>query len=134
MSIFSFSPFLRRVLLADAVISGATGLLMFAGAAPLASLLQLPEDLLRYAGLFLIPYAGVVAWIASPRKVSGAAAVWAVIITNAIWATDSIVLLLSGWVAPNILGYTFVIAQAAVVGVLAELQFIGIKKTAPVVS
>ena len=50
-------------------------------------------------------------------------AVWAVIVVNAIWAIDSIVLLFTGWVQPNLLGYLFVAGQAAFVAVMAELEY-----------
>jgi hypothetical protein len=40
MTLSRLSPLLHRALLADAVISGAAGLLMFLGASVLASLLQ----------------------------------------------------------------------------------------------
>ena len=50
------SSFLRQGLLADAVITGATGLVMLFGADVLASLLALPEALLRSAGLALLPF------------------------------------------------------------------------------
>ncbi|NJK81988.1 MAG: hypothetical protein HC893_06490 [Chloroflexaceae bacterium] len=105
---------LRRVLLADAVVSGATGALMAGGAPFLTELLALPEPLLRYAGLFLLPYAAFVAVVAT-RKHLQPVAVWAIIIINALWALDSIVLLFTGWAAPNLLGYSFVIFQAVVV-------------------
>ena len=49
------SSLLRRVLLTDALVSGATGLLMLSGATLLTRLLALPEPLLRYAGLVLMP-------------------------------------------------------------------------------
>jgi hypothetical protein len=35
---------------------------------------------------------------------------------------------LFAFVAPTLLGYAFVIAQAIVVGVFAELQFIGLRR------
>lgn len=127
MSLFRMSPFLRRVLLADALISGATGLLMLLGAGVLTSMLDLPAALLRTAGLILLPYALFVVYVAI--RSSQRAAVWAVILINALWAIDSIVLLLSGWVAPNALGYAFVILQAVAVAVLAELQYIGVRRT-----
>lgn len=122
------SPFLRRVLLADAVVSGASGLFMAAGAGYLTQLLALPEDLLRYAGLILLPYGALVAWVATRTRLLHLA-VWAVIAVNALWAIDSIVLLLSGWVTPTIFGYIFVIVQALVVALLAELQYVGIRRT-----
>jgi hypothetical protein len=128
MLLTGLSPFLRRVLLADAVVSGATGLLLFLGASFLADLLQLPEALLCPAGLFLLPYSALVAYIATrvnpPRW-----AVWAVIIANTLWALDSIVLLFTGSVAPNALGYAFVIAQALVVAGFAEAQYIGLRQS-----
>lgn len=127
------SPFLRRVLLADALVSGASGLLMAAGAGYLTNLLALPEDLLRYAGLILLPYGALVAWVATRTQLMRPA-VWAVIAVNALWAIDSIVLLLSGWVTPNLLGYIFVMTQALVVALFAELQFMGVRKSASTVA
>ena len=37
-------------------------------------------------------------------------------------------LLLSGWIEPTGLGYAFVIFQAVVVGVFAELQVMGLRR------
>ncbi len=130
MSVFRRSSFLRQALLADAVISGATGLLMFGGASFLAPLLALPEALLRYAGLILLPYGLIVAYVGTRSRIHRGA-VWAVIVINALWALDSLALLLSGWVAPNALGYAFVLFQAVVVAVFAELQYVGTRKPAP---
>jgi hypothetical protein len=65
---------LRRALLGDAIISGATGLLMLGGATLLASLLALPEPLLRYAGLVLLPFAAFVAYVGSRANISRSAA------------------------------------------------------------
>ena len=119
---------LRQALLADALVSGATGLLLALGAGALAGFLGLPEALLRYAGLILLPYAAMVAAIGTRSSIRPAAA-WAVIAINALWALDSVILLLSGWVAPNALGYGFVIAQAAVVAMFAEIQLISLRRS-----
>ena len=121
--------FLRLALLADALVSGATGLLAFAGASFLDTLLGLPTELLRYAGLSLIPYAAIVAYVGTRPSVSRAA-VWAIVAYNALWAIDSIVLLASGTVAPSALGYAFVIFQAAVVAGFAGLQVVALRKEA----
>jgi hypothetical protein len=40
------------------------------------------------------------------------------------------VLLFSGWVAPNALGYAVVIAQAAGVLALADLEYMGLRRSA----
>ena len=56
------SSLLRFALLADALASGAMGVLMAAGAGLLAPFLGLPRPLLLWAGLLLIPFALLVAW------------------------------------------------------------------------
>lgn len=37
-------------------------------------------------------------------------------------------LLIGNWVAPTMLGYAFVIGQAAAVALFAELQYVGLKR------
>jgi hypothetical protein len=129
MSFLDSPHFLRRVLVADAVISGATGVMLALGADPIAPLTGLPVALLRYAGVSLLPFAAIVAVVAMRASIS-APAVWAIIVYNALWAIDSLVLLVSGHVAPTALGYAFVIAQALAVGLLAELQYFGLRRAA----
>jgi hypothetical protein len=77
----------------------------------------------------LIPYVAFVAWVGTREAISRSA-VQAIIVLNVLWVAGSIGLLVSGWVAPTMLGYAFVIAQAAVVAVLAELQFVGLRRGA----
>ena len=127
-SSFQPSPLLRYALIGDALASGATGLLLAGGAGFLTGLLGLPEQLMRYAGLFLLPYAAVVAYVGTRATVSRRA-VWAIIAVNAIWVIESIILLIAGWVAPTTLGIAFVAAQALVVAAFAEAQFIGLRKS-----
>jgi hypothetical protein len=118
---------LRFALLADAVASGATGLMMIAGADLLTGLLGLPVALMREAGLLLVPYVALVAFVGTRQAISHGA-VRAIIALNVAWVARSIGLLMSGIVAPTVLGYAFVIFQAVVVGVFAELQFIGLRR------
>jgi hypothetical protein len=119
--------FLRRVLIADAIASAATGLLMLLGAVPLEQWLAIPAGLLRAAGASLIPFAALVAWVALRETVSRAG-VWTVIALNVIWVIDSVALLFTGWVQPAMLGYAFVLSQAAAVAVLAELEYVGLRR------
>lgn len=127
------SLFLRRALQIDAVFSGAAALMLVFGAGFFASLLNLPETFLRNAGLVLVAFTLGVGYLAS-RDMMSKAAVWAVIVINAIWTIDSIVLLASGWVSPNLLGQAFIVMQAIAVGVFAELEFIGLRKSASTVT
>jgi hypothetical protein len=123
--------FLRQVLLADAALSGATGLLMLLGAGWLAGLLGLPEALLRFAGLSLMPYVAYVVYVAT-RQPTSRAAIWSVIAANDLWAAASVALLLTGWVSPNALGIGFVLFQAAVVAGLGAVQYVGLRRLAVV--
>ncbi len=123
------SLFLRRALLADALVSGAMALLLTVAAGPLASLLALPQSLLLESGLLLIAYAAFVGWLCS-RDAAPKPLIWAVITGNAAWTIGSIALISVGPVAPNLLGTAFVALQAVAVGVFAELQFIGLRKSA----
>lgn len=122
------SPLLRWAFLADAAASGASGLLMVLGAGLLGGRLGLPETLLSYAGLSLLPFAALLVYLAR-RTMLPRAAVVAIVIYNALRVIDSVVLLLSGWAEPTALGYAFVGAQALVVAVLAELQYVGLRNS-----
>jgi hypothetical protein len=126
---FRPNTFLRYALLADAIASGATGLLLIAGAGLLEGFLNIPLALSREAGLVLIPYVAFVAYVGT-RETIARGAVWAVIAANAIWALASVALLASGWIAPNLLGVIFIALQAAVVAVFGELQFVGLRRAA----
>ncbi len=118
---------LRFSLLIDAVASGATGLLLVAGAGLLTSWLALPVELMRTAGLILVPYVAFVAYVGTRPDISRVA-VWTVIAANAAWVIASAGLLVSGFVAPTMLGYAFVIAQAVAVGVFGELQYMALRR------
>ena len=122
------SLFLRRAFLLDTIVSGMMALLLTFGAGTLAPLLELPEQLLRETGLFLIAYTALVGWLAT-RQSMPKALVMIVIAGNAAWTLASIALLFSGAVTPNGLGEVFVIAQAMVPGALAELQYIGLRRS-----
>ena len=125
------SPFLRRAILADAIFSGASAGLLTLGAGALAPLLELPEPLLRETGLFLIAYAALVGWLGT-RQGMPKPLVVIVIAGNAAWTLASIALLFSGAVAPNLAGEAFIAAQAIAVGALAELQFVGLRRSSGV--
>lgn len=115
------SRLLRFVLLADAASSGAIGILLAAGAVWLEPLLGLPAPLLRALGLALIPFAIFVAWVGT-REAIRPAFVWTIVVLNALWVVDSVVLLMWPALSPTLLGQIFVAAQAAAVGGLAIAQ------------
>lgn len=102
---------------AGACLFMGLGLLLAAG--PLAAATALPEALLFYAGLLLLPVAGLMLLAAyRPSRLLTAL----VVTGNAAWALASIALLLSGWVAPNPLGVALIAGQAAAVAGLTLLE------------
>ncbi|MBV8927132.1 MAG: hypothetical protein JOZ74_17340 [Bradyrhizobium sp.] len=127
------SPFLRRALLADTIFSGVGAAGMTLDAGMLAPLLNLPEGLIRETGLILIAYTLLVGWLAT-RSSLPKGLVMAVIAINAAWTLASIALLFSGTVSPNLLGETAIVAQAIATGVLAELQYIGLRRSGGMVA
>ena len=128
MSSFIPSKFLRLALGADAASSAIMGAACAAGAGPLSGLLGLPEPLLRYAGLALLPWAAVVGFLAT-RETLRPAFVWAVIALNVLWAVDSFGLLFGNQVQPTGPGTAFVVVQALAVLALAECQMIAMRRS-----
>ena len=122
------SQFLRRAILADAIFSGLSAVLLTFGAGMLAPLTNLPEAFLRETGLFLIAYAVLVGWPGARQSMPKMLVV-IVIAGNAAWTLASIALLFSGWVTPNLLGEILIAMQAIAVGAFAELQYIGLRKS-----
>ncbi len=121
------SKFLRRILIADAVISGATGILMLTAAGPLSQLLGVPAELLRSAGLSLIPFTAFVVWICT-RAAIPRTSVWTVIALNAAWVLASVALLFVDRLDPNRLGVAFIVLQAVAVAGFAEMQYVGLRR------
>jgi hypothetical protein len=125
------SPLLRKALMADAVVTGLAGLVMALAAIPLATRYGLPVGLLRWAGLICLPFALFDGWLATRTRLQRPA-VFFVVACNALWALDSILLLLTGWVEPTTLGTVFLVAQAVATAVFAELEFIGLRRSTQV--
>jgi hypothetical protein len=127
MSVFASPKFLRNVLRIDAASCLASGAIQLAGGASLAGLLALPQPLLAGTGAFLLAYGAVVGWLSTrdpvPRAMVGLLAAG-----NAAWGLGCIGLLAVGSVQPSALGLAWVIAQAATVLVLAELQWTALRR------
>jgi hypothetical protein len=118
---------LRQALLLDAMASGAMGIVMAAAPGFIARLLNLPNGFVLYIGLFLIGFAATLLVL---RRYPQPTLIWLVILGNIGWVIASIVLLFTSLIAPNTLGVIFIVAQAAVVALFAELEFIGQRRGA----
>lgn len=126
MNVLQPNPMLRDALLLDGLLSGVTGLLLVLAAGWLGAFLELPRLLLLVAGSALLPFAALLVWLSNRQQIRRQV-VWAVIAVNALWVIDSLLVLLIGWLSPNLFGYAFVIAQALAVALLAELQWFGLR-------
>lgn len=118
---------LRGILAFDAATCLAMGLLCAVGAGWLQDLLAIQTGVLRGAGVALLGCAAFIGWIAS-RAQPPRALVWLVIAGNVLWAVESAISLMSGWLQPNGLGMAFVIAQAAAVALIAEVEFMALRR------
>jgi len=128
MAFIQSSRFLRNALALDAAACAATGLLLSVGAGALSGLLGFPVEFLHGAGLVLLPCAALLAVFAGRVRLPRLA-VYAVIGVNILWIADSVLILVAGWFAPTTLGIVFVLAQAAAVAIVTELEVIGLKKS-----
>ena len=120
------TPFLKRVLLLDAMCCLGMAALLLPGATALAPLLGLERSLLIGAGAVLAPLGLLILWIATRRSFY-AWLVYLVIGGNLLWTFDSILLL---GAAPEVtfLGATFVSGQAAIVAALAFFEWTGLRR------
>lgn len=124
----AITPFLRNVLLVDALASGVTAILLVTGASILEPLLGLPSQLLFWAGIALLPFVAML--VATARRQAMSRLVLIDLIgINVLWVIGSFAVLVSGSFAPSLLGMLFVITQALAVALFAELQFISLRRS-----
>jgi hypothetical protein len=117
---------LQNVLLLDAATCVAAGALMTFASSFVADLTAIPAPLLFWAGLILFPVAALMAYAglqASPPR----SLVWLIILGNVGWVAASLAVF--AVIAPNALGYVFIVAQAAVVAVLALLEHSALQRS-----
>ncbi len=117
----------RHAVLADAAASGAMAAFFIAGSGVVAQLTGLPRLLLFWVGIAFLPWVAALVLIGRAEP-PAAGAVEAVIAGNALWVVASVAVLALGVFDLNALGVAFVVAQAVAVAVLAELQFLGVRR------
>ncbi|QPC87240.1 hypothetical protein GA830_11180 [Mesorhizobium sp. NBSH29] len=121
------TPFMRKTLALDAIVSGAAALLMIAGSSYLSLFLNLPAALLFWAGLVLAPFVALLVALARLHAVSRLLLI-DIIAVNGLWVATSFGLLASGAVIPNLWGNLFVAAQALAVAAFAILQTFALRQ------
>ncbi len=120
--------FLRRVLQANGIFSGLSGVAFILGARPLAAFLGLTAPLILMGiGLGLLLYAAALFREAARESIDRQFVV-AAIIMDAAWVVGSIILLLTGWVPFTLAGKWAIALVADLVAVFAGLQFYGLRR------
>lgn len=123
----TYSKFLRIVLKLDCLSCLAMAALLVPGAAMLAGIFGMPEDLLREAGLVLIPIGLFIGWLGM-RGFGPAALVGLVVGGNVGWTTASMAAVaLMPAITP--IGTAFVTVQALAVLGLALLEWRGLRQS-----
>jgi hypothetical protein len=112
---------LRRVLLLDAVVTGANGVAYLAGATVLDDVLGVEASALRPIGAFLVAFAALVAVVGTRRPIP-AGAVRELIAGNALWVLASVAVAATGVLDANGVGTAWIVAQAVVVAGFAAAQ------------
>ncbi len=127
MSIFSHPQFLRRVLWADAAAGAASSLIHLLGAGFLSQLLGVPYAVLATSGVALIVFVALAGYLAScdpvPRGWVGV-----LIAGNWAWVGGCAVIFLMHASALTPLGQAYVVVHAAAVALLAELQWLALRR------
>lgn len=127
MSRLTMTPFLRRVLWVDAVLSALTAAVMLADAEPLATWTGLPAGLVQGLGAALLPWVALLAWLGSRTGVARGA-IGVVIALNFLWVLDCTLLAFGAFGAPQGLGIAVAAVQAVGTFVIAELEWLGLKR------
>lgn len=122
--------FLHNVLKVDALLSAATVVAMTLGAGVLASATGLPAAVLVLVGLALVPWVAFLLWVAT-RPAVPAGAVRAVIALNAAAAAGCALLAIGGGFGLTPLGVGFVAVNAVGALLLADLEYMGLRRSAP---
>ncbi len=120
----SSTRFLSTVLWVDAASCLATGLVQLAAPTALSAWFGLPEGLLAATGWMLL---AVAAFAAVAARTPRPPLVWMMIVGNAAWLLGCAELLLTG-AAGTALGVAWLVMQGLVVGVLGELEWLGLKR------
>ena len=124
------TSFLRNTLLADAAMGAGAAALTIFGSGFLASLLALPQGLIFWAGVALVPVAIFLLVMARKTRIPRS---WLreIVLINWAWVAASFAILLFAPIEPNMLGAAFIVAQALAVAAFALLEGLALRQANP---
>lgn len=119
---------LRRVLAFDAVSGAGTGALQLGLTGILSQWLGLSAPLLQGSGLAIFVFVVLAGWLAM-QAAPPRAALAALVVGNFAWVAGCLALAFGAAPAVTPLGIAYLMVQAVVVLVLAELQWMALRRT-----
>ncbi|WP_116947456.1 hypothetical protein [Jiangella endophytica] len=120
------TPLLRWTLELDGIATTLNGLVYLFAAGWISDRLGLPTALLYPAGAFLV--AGVLVIYLSTRREAPVFWVGVLLVLNAVWVLDSVVVVAAGWFDPTTAGTVWILLQAGLVAVFTVLEYVGLKR------
>lgn len=122
------STLLRRAVVANALFSGLSGVVLALGARPIAPFLGLDNPLiLTIIGVLLLLYAAGLLYVATRSTVNRTAA-WLAVALDLLWVAGSVAILLGGWLPLTTAGKWAVGIIAELVFLFALFQYLGIRR------
>ena len=127
MTLVRPNTFLKRALIADAIVSGAVALAQLSAPGLIAQWTGLAPALLLGTGVFLVGYVALLATLASRSQLL-AAWLWFVIAGNVAWAAGALLVIETSGL-PG-LGIAFAAVHALAVLSFAALEYQGLRTSA----
>lgn len=121
ISVLTTPVWTRRVLWVDAITGTGSALLQLAAPATVSSLLGLPVPLVQEAAWVVLAFVAFIGYLLAQRTLP-LAGVRLLALGNAAWVVGSLWLVVGAGLALTPMGVGYVLAQAALVGMLAYLQ------------
>jgi hypothetical protein len=118
---------LRRVLAFDALSGAGTGALQLGLTGLLSQWLGLSESLLQGSGMAIFAFVALAGWLALQAE-PPRAALATIVVCNFAWVIGCVALAFGGAPGVTALGLAYLLFQAVVVLVLAELQWMGLRR------
>lgn len=117
----------RRVLAFDALSGAGTGVLQLGLTGLLSQWLGLSEALLQGSGIAIFAFVALAGWLAMQTQ-PPRAALATIVVGNFAWVVGCVALAFGG--APGVtgMGVAYLLFQAVVVLVFAELQWMGLRR------
>jgi hypothetical protein len=122
------SALLQLGLRSDAVLSVLAGLAALFAASALAEVTGATVAAVSAVAGFALIYGLLLGWLSARRRLA-TGTVWSVVLGNFAWVAASVALAFSPWLELQPAGWIVLLGQAAAVLVLAELQWLGLRRS-----